>query len=312
MGRKQLVLGVDGGGTKSIGLIADEDGNILARREVGATNPNVVGFDTSAKHIVDLILSVCEDVRCNPDEVRSIVLGLAGAGAESDRNRLLDEVHTLFAGLVEKKLPITIETDARVALEGAFNGGHGVVVIAGTGSIVIGKTQRGEVVTVGGWGRIVGDEGSGYYIGREALAAIALHMDKRGEATRVKDVVARTFGWETREQLIAAVYHENFDIASLAPVIFEAAAAYDVVSQRILQKAATLLADQASVIVKQMGILRKVGMVMCGSLIDHETVYANVLHMKILKVLPQVDIRPAVHSPAHGAVLLALALLKRN
>lgn len=312
MARKSFVLGIDGGGTKTLCLLADADGNILARREGGATNPHVVGIEAAARHLFKLIHEACEDARCETEELRSAVLGLAGAGRESDRRNLRETLGSLFAESGSRGLQIAIETDARIALEGSFAGGPGVVIIAGTGSIVIGKTQRDDVVQVGGWGRILGDEGSGYAIGCEAVKALALHMDGRGEATKLREVFARRFNWETRDQIIAAVYKEKFDLASLAPVVFETALANDVVSQRILQRAAALLVEQASHVIKKMGVLRKIGLVMAGGLIDHPTAYANVLHMKLIKLLPQVDIRPPVHSPAQGAVLMALDRLKRS
>jgi N-acetylglucosamine kinase-like BadF-type ATPase len=311
MSRRQLVLGVDGGGTKSIGLISDHLGNILARRVGEASNANVVGVDAAAQNLFQLITMCCEDIRCQPDELRSIVFGLAGAGREEIRRGIQDTLEGLFVNQGLKLRPISIETDARVALEGAFDGGPGVVIIAGTGSIVIGKTQRGDVITVGGWGRLLGDEGSGYYIGREALKEVMLQYECRGNSGKLREILVGKYNWSSREEIIGAVYQENFDVASIAPVVLEAAADHDVVSQNILQRAATQLVEQAQVVVMQLGIVRKVFVAMCGSLIDHDTVYANALHIKLLKMLPQVDIRPAVHSPAHGAVLMALEKLKK-
>jgi N-acetylglucosamine kinase-like BadF-type ATPase len=142
------------------------------------------------------------------------------------------------------------------------------------------------------------------------MRALTMHLEGRGEAQTLATLLANRFNLTSREEIIAAVYHEKFDIASLAPVVLEAAARNDLVSQKILQQAAALLAEQVRVIVLRMGILRKVGLVFCGGLIDHETVYANVLHMKILKILPQVDIRPPLHPPAYGAVLMAIEQVK--
>lgn len=312
MSRKPLVIGVDGGGTKTIALAADPSGNILARRESGASNVNVVGLDGTARSLHRVITECCDDVRCPPDELTSIVLALAGAGDDVVRQRISDAVNELFAQEGRKPLPISVESDSRAALEGAFDGGPGVVIVAGTGSIVIGKTDRGAVLTVGGWGRILGDEGGGFFIGREALRSLALHLDRRGEATKLEDKLAEKFQWRTRADIIRAVYQEQVDLSRLAPIVLEAAAQNDIVSQKILQIAALQLAEQTRVIVMQMGILRKVGLVMIGGLIDHENVYSNTLHMKLLKLLPQVHVRQPVHSPAHGAVLIALEQLKRK
>ncbi len=310
MSRTPLVLGVDGGGTKTLGLVSDELGNVLARREVGPSNPTVVGFERASKNLFDLIASCSEDVHCTPEELQTVVLALAGAGRKENQRRIHEGVGDLFLKSGMKPPPLIVDTDARAALEGAFGGASGVIVIAGTGSVVCGKTDRNEIVTIGGWGRVVGDEGSGFHIGREALRALTMHLEGRGEAQVLAQMLATRFNLTGREEIIAAVYHEKFDIASVAPLVLEAAAQNDLVSQKILQRAAALLAEQVRVIVLRMGILRKVGLVFCGGLIDHETVYANVLHMKILKVLPQVDIRPPLHPPAYGAVLMAIERVK--
>jgi N-acetylglucosamine kinase-like BadF-type ATPase len=311
MARSLLVLGVDGGGTKTLGLVSDPLGNILARREVGATNPNVVGFDTSARHLFQLINECCEDIRCKPNELQAIVLALAGAGRKENQKRVKESVTGLFEKAGTKPPPLLVETDARAALEGAFRGGPGVIVIAGTGSIVTGKTPSGQIITVGGWGRILGDEGSGYAIGREALKALTLHLDARGDAGKLRTLLEQKLHLSTRDDIIGALYQDKLDIPSLAQLVIAAAADNDLASQRILQQAASQLADQVRVVVLRMGILRKVGLVFCGALIDHETVYSNVLHLKIIKMLPQVDIRPAMHPPAYGAVLMAIERLKK-
>jgi N-acetylglucosamine kinase-like BadF-type ATPase len=311
MSRTSLVLGVDGGGTKTIGLIADMAGNILASRETGATNPNVVGFDESAKTLSKVILGCCEDVRCSPDELRSVVLGLAGADSTEFRERITDDLNALIVKSGSKALNIGVETDARVALEGAFNGGAGVVVIAGTGSIVIGKTVHGAVVSVGGWGRILGDEGSGFAIGRDGIRALTLSIDRRGEPTKLKELIAEKFHWTSREDIITAVYQQKFDPAQLAPLVMEAAVDHDVVCQRILQTAAAQIVEQVRVVVMQMGILRKILLVMSGGLLQQGTVFANVLHLKIMKSLPQVELCQSMNSPAQGAVHMALERVKK-
>jgi N-acetylglucosamine kinase-like BadF-type ATPase len=312
MSRSTLVLGIDGGGTKTTALVADEQGNILAERQGKATNPNVVGHETAARTIHQLVTLCCDDVRCEPPELRSMVFGLAGVGRDPDRRRIREEVTKLFEGEKLAVPAVSVETDARIALEGAFAGGPGVVMIAGTGSIVVGKTLRGDVLRVGGWGRMIGDEGSGYAIGREALAVLALHHDGRGDSGRLREAFAREFKWESRDQIIAAIYQEHVDPATLAPLVIQTAGNNCVVAQHILQRAATLLVEQARIVVMQMGILRKVGLVMLGGLLEHEAVYANVVNLKILKLLPQVDVRDAMHSAAYGAVLMAIERLNRS
>ena len=306
MSRTSLVLGVDGGGTRSTGLVADLSGNILTTRETGATNPNVVGFAAAARTIFDLITRCCEEAHCSTDDLRSVVLGVAGARVLEFRERIRDEVNACSQKRGGKQLPLSIETDARIALEGAFDGGPGVVLIAGTGSIIIGKTGRGDVLSVGGWGRILGDEGSGFAIGRDGIRALTSFFDGRTGDTKLRALVTEAYGWKDREDVVRAVYQESFDLASLAPLVMEAAVDHDLVCQKILQNSAAQLVDQLRSVVMQMGVLRKVCVVLSGGLVDHETVFSNVLQLKIMKLLPQVEVQKAVYPPARGAVRIAI------
>ena len=306
-----LVLGVDGGGTKTLGLISDQDQHILARQLVGATNPNVVGVEGSAKNIYQLISACCEEAHCTPADLRSVVLGLAGAGGTAIHKSLRDAVNALVTKGGAAPLSITVEGDTRIALEGAFAGGPGIVIISGTGSMLIGKTPQGTIHTVGGWGRVLGDEGSGYYLGSEALKAVTRDYDGRGDSGTLRRVLAQKYGWDTRDRLIAAVYREKFDIPSLAPLVLQAADNGDSISMQILQRGAAHLAEQVKALTMKMGITGATGLVMCGGLVDHETVYAKILAREIPKLCPQVEIRSAILPPAHGAVLLALEQLAK-
>ncbi len=309
MARRALTLGIHGNATKSVAILADETGAVLARREGAALNGS--GFDAGARVIFILVNRCCEDARCTPADLASVVIARPGVEREEDASRFRETVTALFTKNNVKLLSVTVEPDWRAVLEGAFDGSDGVVIVAGADTIVVGKTPRGQVVRVGGWGRLLGDEGGGFYIGREALVAVTHECEQRGTSGRLRDVLGQKFHFDTREHILSAVYQEKFDIASIAPLVIDTAAHNDLVAQRILDRAAALLADQARIVVMQMGLLRKVRLVMAGSLVDHETVYANTLHMKLLKVLPQVEIRAPLHEPAHGAVLLALGKLKK-
>jgi N-acetylglucosamine kinase-like BadF-type ATPase len=312
MSRAAFVLGIDGGGTKSTGLIADPSGNVVSRQTSGATNPNVVGLERSIENLFELISLLCEDAGCAVSDIRSSVVGLAGARSTELKERIAADLAALFTHEGSKPLRVNIETDARIALEGAFDGGPGVVIIAGTGSVVIAKANNGEIISVGGWGRILGDEGSGYAIGREALRAITLMYDRRGEQTALKAIVEEKFGWTAREDLVNAVYQENFDIASIAPIVMDAAINHDLTSQRILQNAAAQMVDQLRSVVMHMGLLRKVPVCLCGGMLEESTVYSSVLQIKIMKSLPQVDIRKPVQSPVHGAVCMAIERIRKT
>jgi N-acetylglucosamine kinase-like BadF-type ATPase len=305
-----VVLGADGGGTKTLGILADAHGNELARRQVGPGNPNVVGIEGATANLLELVAGCCERAKVAPSGLSAAVFGLAGVAGATVRDRLAEALRNGMHARGWGKIHFALETDARVALEGAFGGGPGVVVIAGTGSNLIGKLPDGRVTSVGGWGRILGDEGSAFAIGAEAIRAVARDIDGRTDAHVLRGLFAERLGWATRDAIIAAVYQDKHDLASLAPFVLEAAAADDPASEGILKRAASDITDQLGAIVARLGSAPSVGVVFVGGLIEHGTLYAKIVAEAIHARLPQVQIRQAESSPAQGAVLMALHLEK--
>lgn len=305
-----LLFGADGGGTKTLGILADHDGKALARCQVGATNPNVVGIDEAAASLLHLVRECCATARRTTADVCSMVFGLAGAGSAEIRDRLVDAVNRHWETAGFAKPSVLIETDARIALEGAFAGGAGMIVIAGTGSIVLGKTAAGELVRVGGWGRTLGDEGSGYALGRAVIRAVARDMDGIESAEGLRTMVAGKFGWKEREDIIVAVYQESFSIAAIAPFVIEAAEGGDMVARDILVDASTELAEQVGAMAGRLHPEGKAGVVFVGGLITHENLYAQMLREAIEHEAPGIQVQVAALSPAEGAVLMALHKLQ--
>jgi glucosamine kinase len=296
-------LGADGGGTKTLGVLASEDGRELARVRVGATNPNVVGVEGAASHLAELLLACCAAAGIAPEQIRGAAFGLAGAG-----NALLQE--RLRSALAEESRkqgfalpPAEIHTDARIALEGAFAGGPGIIVIAGTGSAVLGKTPEGEIRLVGGWGRTLGDEGSGYYLGVEALRAVARMFDGRSASTPLRKILEEKYGFDARAKIVNAVYQDGFAIPVLAPAVIEAAEGGDRVALEILRRGADSLAEQVNALIP---LFRSgAGVVFVGGLIDHEGLPEQILRKSLLALTPPAVVHPPQEDPASGAVRLA-------
>jgi glucosamine kinase len=234
-----------------------------------------------------------------------MVFGLAGVGSEAIRTKLQSALALLLQNEGVNEQIFTIETDARIGLEGAFGGGSGVVMIAGTGSILIGKSSTEEVVRVGGWGRTLGDEGSGYWIGVEAIKAVARDLDGGPGAPFLRNVLAQKFGLTTRAEILDAVYQKKFEIPSIAPIVLEGAGAADPVCTAILHQGAHHLAAHLSVLVEKLGEAGTVGIVFVGGLIDHDTSYSHTLRDTITRTVPRADVRQALYSPAWGAVIMA-------
>jgi N-acetylglucosamine kinase-like BadF-type ATPase len=311
MAGSRLAVGVDGGGTKTLGVLSDAEGNILARVHARGSNPIVVGIEQAGDLLAELIRRCCDEAGRLIEDVGCVVLGLAGAGSEVERSRLGTAMHSRLDRPGAPPFPLIIDTDLRVALEGAFEGGPGVVVIAGTGSSVMGKSENGSLLRTGGWGRTLEDEGSGYHIGLLALKAVAGEIDGLGSAGSLREMLAAQFGLENREAIIKFVYRERLDLASLAPVVLDAAE-YDDAAKELLRGAASPLARQIFGMIKQLNLGDQAQIAMIGSLIDHDTPYARILTEQVRALSPCVDIRSPVRPPAEGALLMALARLKKG
>lgn len=304
--QRSFVFGADGGGTKTKGVIARGDGEIIVQRVAGPTNQNIVGVDGAARELAGLLVSCCNEAGIHLNDLHAAVFGLAGAGEDAERKKLVEAINQVLRQFGYGVVPVRIVSDARIALEGAFGGEPGVIVIAGTGSVVMGKRSTGKVLLVGGWGRVLGDEGSGYRIGLEAIRAVTRAFDSRSSAGSLRDDLRKHFGWETRQEIINAVYRQRFDIASIAPVVLAAADRGDQIATEILRNAAGELAVQVSSAIQGLQFPSgPVPVAFCGSLIDHQTYYAKALEEAIVRLAPSVRVQPALHPAVNGAVLLA-------
>ena len=303
-----LVFGADGGGTKTAGVLATQAGEVLARSQAGASNPNVVGVDQSAAVAWELLVACCAQAGCALSEVASATLGLAGAGSPAIRDRVQDAFRKKFHAENIAAPRLSVESDARIALEGAFSGGPGAIVIAGTGSVVLGKSPRGEIFRIGGWGRVLGDEGSGYWIGLEAARAVARHYDGLESPGGLVRKLIERLSWESRETVIVAVYQQEFALASIAPLVLEACEGGDPLARSILSRASDLLLGQLTAAAGRIASEGEVGVVFLGGLIDHETAYARMLAERLATAGTRLRLQKAELPPADGAILMARAL----
>jgi glucosamine kinase len=310
MAKNQFVIGIDGGATKSAAILSDMSGKVQAEESGGASNPQVVGPDKSAAVILNLLEKMCESVGGSASQVVTLVAGLAGAGREGDRERVKSATN---AEAKKRRISlgrVVIESDGRIALEGAFKGKAGIILIAGTGSFALAKDYKGGIHRAGGWGRIVGDEGSGFVIGREGLNAIAKHLDGRIKATVLTKLVKEQLGLSNQEKIINAVYREDFDIAKVAPLVIEAAASKDIECARILNKATFELSEHVRILVRKIEdsarARAKIPLSFIGSLISNDNIYQKILKQKITFSMPQINVVASEASPAYGGVILAI------
>jgi N-acetylglucosamine kinase-like BadF-type ATPase len=229
------VVGVDGGATKTAGILLDLKGHILAHQTVGPTNYQIVGPTRVTREIFRLVQQLFADAGMAPEELAGLALGLAGAGRPGEPQ----EVAALVAEY-ELAGKVVVEHDGMIALVGALAGEPGLIMIAGTGSIVLGSNAAGDRARVGGWGYLLGDEGSGFYIARRALMAVLRAHDGRGRETMLSKVILDGLKLNSPDLIVPRIYRQGMshtEIADLAPLVFAAAGQGDAVAREILQGA---------------------------------------------------------------------------
>jgi N-acetylglucosamine kinase-like BadF-type ATPase len=246
---RKLVVGVDGGGTRTRAAILDGD-RILGEGTSGPSNPLRVGIANGATAIREAIDKACSAARIDRDDLVAAGIGLAGVRRKDIRARMRD---VLIETLELKN--IELMTDGDIALYGATDGGPGIVVISGTGSICVGMNRQGKHVFAGGWGPVAGDEGSGSWIARRALQAVAQATDERGPKTDLIRAACEYFQVASADDLAVAIYAPtitNDRIAGFSKHVIDEARAGDHVARNILSEAGRELGKAAVTVIRKL------------------------------------------------------------
>jgi len=246
---RQLVAGVDGGGTRTRAVVLDGNRNV-GEGEAGPSNPLRVGISNGATAIREAIDRACAAALIHRDDLVAVGIGLAGVRRKDIRTRMHDVlVETLGVENIE------LVSDGDIALYGATDGQPGIVVISGTGSISVGVNRQGKHVYAGGWGPVAGDEGSGSWIARRALQTVARATDGRGPQTALTEAACEYFQVSTPEDLSTAIYAPtitNDRIAAFSRDVIAAARAGDEVARTILNEAGAELGKAAVAVIRKL------------------------------------------------------------
>jgi N-acetylglucosamine kinase-like BadF-type ATPase len=275
----------------------------------GPSNFLILGTEKVSETLLSLLDQSKAALNCEYSDFAAIVLGTTGAGRRNDAESLENAFNAYLAGKGITINNFRVESDARIALEGAFSGNPGSILIAGTGSIMFGKDSEGVIHRVGGFGRFIGDEGSGYTIGKLGLTAASKQFDGRGNETLLTKLIADKFGITSPEILITEVYKNNFDIASVAPLVLEAAAQGDEACMSIVEtQTDELIAHLASIAKKINRPVVDVSFI--GGIITNDHIFSQLFKKKIAERLPVINIKEQDYPPEMGAIVMAKGLLK--
>lgn len=305
----KYLIGIDGGGTKTKCVVTDLSMTILFECFGGPSNFLMLGTEKVSETILSLVEQSKSALNCEYGDFAAIVLGTTGAGRRNDAE-MLENAFNKYIN--EKGITLNcfrVESDARIALEGAFSGKPGSILIAGTGSIMFGKDSAGVIHRVGGFGRFIGDEGSGFFIGKLGLTAVSKQFDGRGKETLLTKLLFEKFNISTPEVLITEIYKNNFDIASVAPLVLEAAAQGDEACLNIVEaQTDELILHLASMSAKINE--EKVYVSFIGGIISNDHIFSRIFRKKISEKLPVINIKDPDFAPEMGAVVMAKELVK--
>ncbi len=296
----QLFLGIEGGGTRTVALLADAQERLLQRLEFGPANLKLLKDAELARHFRALSKAFPRPT--------AMAIGLAGAREESDWQRIRAAAAKVWPGI-----PCHATNDLETALAAAPGGrlpsAATVLVLSGTGSCCYGRAADGRSAKFGGWGHLLGDKGSGFEIGLRALKAVVYYFDRDGEWSGLGQRVLRTLQLNEPNELIGWVQTAaKSDIAALAVEVFAVAARRDKIASDILAGAAHSLAKDAAYCARR---LAKVGtpvqFVLAGSVLLRQPRFAKIVAGHLKTLWPNALVSPLKRESAWGAVVLAMS-----
>lgn len=291
-----VFLGIDGGGSKTVCLIGDEK-SVLGSGMAGGSNVVRLGENSARQALHEAINQACASANVTPSQIQRACAGLAGAA----RPEVHDVVHRMIAEIIP--CPVEITSDMEITLEAAFGGGPGVIVIAGTGSIAYARNPEAQTARAGGWGFAISDEGSGYWIGKTAVAT-AVKEGEQSQDTCLLKAIAKSWGVSTHQQVVIAANGTPApDFAALFPVVQKAAEKQNKQAREVLTQAAKeLVALAEDVISRVFPDTDSVPVAMSGGVFAHSSQVREVFYNRLSKEYPNVRLIEDVVEPVQGAL----------
>lgn len=308
----KLFAGVDGGGSKTRAVVLDESGAVLGRGDAGPSNISSRPAAAVAAAIGEAVDGALRAAGVERNVILQFGFGLAGVESGAAREAVTQALLQQFG--VQR---ITLVTDARAALAGALAPGehHGMILIAGTGSVTYGRNRDGRDARAGGLGWLIGDEGSGFWVARRALEAVARAYDGRGPRTKILEILVSRHEICKLEDLIQYVYRPEAlpaNVAALLPVVLEAARADDEVAKQLFKDAAAELALLVTTVIQKLHMEEDAFRVaMLGGLWSAGDLLQKPVQTIVNAVAPHAEFRAPFSAAEVGAARLAMEDFER-
>ena len=296
-------FGIDGGGTKSRITVSDMDKIIISSMEGESTNPFAVGIEKACKNAEDLIVSALNLVGITSSDRVYGCIGSAGLGRKDDI--------ALFKSILSSRLKditFLITDDARILLEGAFDGKDGIILISGTGSVCMGRKSE-TIIKTGGFGWRLGDEGSGWWLAKEAIRRSLKAFEKRDKETKMTEDLIKFFGVNNLTSFVSLINNDKTEkgyVARGSSIVLNYANNKDPLALSIIEEGAEELFELVESTYRRIGQGKKM-LILYGGVLENNDMYRNLLKKKINTRLPEIEI---LNSPIHSSLEGALSLAK--
>ncbi|CAM3037878.1 BadF/BadG/BcrA/BcrD ATPase family protein [Paenibacillus sediminis] len=310
----EIYIGVDGGGTKTEAAAITSDGKVLASYTGGSTNPYIVTLNGAIQELNHVLNQLLNQIKTSGFSCNGICLGMSGISSDKDKEPIIKFLQT-YQQRQHLFFPITMKSEAEISLMAAVEREHGILVISGTGSNTFGIIEGGAKFNSGGWGHILGDEGSGYQIGLLTLKTVMKSYDGILPPTTMTKRIIETFGFQQISDLKSYVYQPSVgktEIAAFAKYCIEEAEAGDEAACNIVRSQAIELADTTTALISKHPSLQKADVVLTGSIFKHSITFRSVYRETMLDRFPNLSFVQgnSNRSSAVGAALLARKIYK--
>jgi N-acetylglucosamine kinase len=298
-------LGFDGGGTKTDCVLLDANGNVIGEGRGGPANPLRSGYEVAFSSLREAAAGAIAAGKIRLGEITGVCAGLAGAGRRSVVRRMIVFLSEEFPAALTQ-----VATDYEVALESAVGSAPGVILIAGTGSVAYGRNDAGETARAGGYGPLLGDEGSAFEIGRRAVAAVARSRDMDAPVTVMAEMISAALDCPDWDDLMLRIMKNPDDVfPKLFPVVAAAANSEDSAAKEIMFASAIGLGNLAMIVIRRLGMKgQQFPLVKCGGVFGRCHMLDSLLDSVLASGALRAKILRLEISPAVGAARMAARL----
>jgi N-acetylglucosamine kinase-like BadF-type ATPase len=298
-GNARFVLGIDGGATKTLAALLDLGSGTLHLGQGGPSNEDAVGTRRAVQALLEAAEEAIGRAGIASGRLDAAVLALAG----TDTDAVARNVRS------ERSGEWIVVNDVVAAWATATSARPGIGVISGTGSNVLGVGADGRAWRAGGWGQLLGDEGSGYWLGIESIKAALRDREDSGPQTALSDAAVEFFGVESVEALAARVYSQPLSkgaIAAFAKETAKHAARGDAVARALYERGAEQLGEQVAAVIRRTGLAGAFPVGLIGSAFKAGAVFVEPLTRAVRELAPEAQVSVVEMAPVGGSLLLAM------